>query len=152
MVPLSVPLLHALEIPLLPFLDISTFTLLTALAFGKVGCLLNGCCCGRPTAGWLSVNSPNRLGLWRPRIPSQLLESAAAWTLLLCAAVLWSQRPFPGAVFMAGAAAYGFIRVILQGTQETQDVLMGINVQKALAGVLGVLATGGLMIGLTASD
>ena len=71
--------------------------------------------------------------------------------LLLSAAVLWGQKPFPGAVFMSCAAAYGLIRVFLQETQETQDVLMGVNVHKALAGALGILAAGGLVFGWIAS-
>src|SRR5262249_36870574 len=49
---LSPPILWLLALPFWAYWDIAIFTLLVGMVFTKVGCLLNGCCAGRPVAGF----------------------------------------------------------------------------------------------------
>ena len=58
-VPLSVPLLVVLGLPIAAFWDAGALGFLTAIACLRIGCFLNGCCCG----------------LVARRIPTQLLEA-----------------------------------------------------------------------------
>ena len=73
--PISMLLLAALHLPLGAFWDVASFTLLITMIFGRVGCLMNGCCAGRPSRGWLSMCSPNRARVWDRRIPTQCLQA-----------------------------------------------------------------------------
>ena len=57
-------------------------------AIGRIGCFLNGCCYGKPTAAWFGVQFPGHPG---PVVPTQLIESAS---LIVLFAILWrSQTP-----------------------------------------------------------
>jgi phosphatidylglycerol:prolipoprotein diacylglycerol transferase len=142
---LSIPLLPAMNLPFAAFWDAGIFTMLITMIFARVGCLLNSCCCGRPTDGWYGVNLPDHHGVWRRRFPTQLLE--IAWSAVVLAALLaWRGRgPFPGALFCGGVAGYAAGRFFLQklrdhhnGAQET-GILQNISVILAIVAVLGGL-------------
>ncbi|WP_461409843.1 prolipoprotein diacylglyceryl transferase family protein, partial [Georgenia sp.] len=79
-----------LGLPLGPLLDVTAPGLLFAMAVGRLGCLLGGCCVGRPTtARWGVWSSDRRLGI--RRIPVQIFEStfsAVLGALALAAVVL----------------------------------------------------------------
>lgn len=76
----SLPLLRWLHLNFGAFWDASAFTILVGMMITRVGCLLNGCCAGRPSDSWLGIYLPNHLGVWEKRIPNQMLE-------MICAAV-----------------------------------------------------------------
>ena len=143
---LSVPLLGALEIPLGGFWDVAAFTCVIGLLFARVGCLLHGCCGGRETDGWLALRLPDHRGVWRRRVPTQILEGGLALLLLAGAVWLWQQRLVPGAVFLGVVAAYAGGRLVLQPMRSTQDRLGGLNVHQALSATYGTLALAGLVV------
>jgi prolipoprotein diacylglyceryl transferase len=117
-VPVSIPLLHVLDLPLAMFWDAATFTILLGMAFTRVGCLLNGCCGGRPTQIWFALTLPDQRGDWQPRYPTQLMEIAFAVLLLVGALLLRNRTPFQGALFCSAVAAYAGGRILLEGLRE----------------------------------
>ena len=46
------------KLPIRQYLDILAVALMLALAFGRVGCFLNGCCFGKPTQSFIGVIFP----------------------------------------------------------------------------------------------
>src|SRR5271165_2804828 len=120
-VAVSPPLLYAIGVPFGAFWDTATYGLLLGTAIARIGCLLNGCCCGRPTSGWLGLRLPNLQGVWRRRIPTQLLESGFALTMFLTLLALRPHGPFPGSIFLLGIAIYGTYRFVLEDTREYRD-------------------------------
>ncbi len=114
----SVPLLRALHLGLGAFWDVSTFTILVGMMFTRAGCVLNGCCGGRPTSGWLGISLPNTSGVWQRRIPTQALEAACAAVLLIVATVMWGRTPFPGALFLLITLSYASVRLALELARE----------------------------------
>ena len=114
----SVPLLRALHLGFGAFWDVSTFTILVGMMFTRVGCVLNGCCGGRPTSGWLGISLPNTSGVWQRRIPTQALEAACAAVLLIVATVMWGRTPFPGALFLLITLSYASLRLALELARE----------------------------------
>jgi prolipoprotein diacylglyceryltransferase len=137
MVPLSFPLLAALDLPLGAFWDVASFTILTGMIFTRVGCLLNGCCAGRPTRS-LGVWLPNARGVWQKRIPTQILEAAWATALLLSMVKVWPLLPFKGALFLYVVAGYAVGRLALESARELAPGARGFTIHHAIS--LGMIA------------
>jgi phosphatidylglycerol:prolipoprotein diacylglycerol transferase len=135
------------EIPLWQTLDVTAPGLLFGMMIGRLGCLFGGCCAGRPTASrWGVWSSDRRVGV--RRIPVQLLESGPAGIAgaVTLAAVLVTDSPVEGLIFVAGFAAYTFGRQLLfplRGIARTTAhgrmatlVVAGLVLVAALARVL----------------
>ena len=99
---LSVPVLAALGLGFGAFWDAASFTILTGIAITKIGCLLNGCCAGRPSRSSFAFTLPNARGVREQRIPVQCLEAAWAAIVLGAACALLGRLPFPGASVPVG--------------------------------------------------
>jgi phosphatidylglycerol---prolipoprotein diacylglyceryl transferase len=145
--PLSVPLLAVLQLPLGAFWDVAVFTILVLMIFGRVGCLLNGCCAGRRSQTWISVYLPNHAGTWERRIPTQVLEAAWAVVLLVSAIAAWRWMPFPGALFLFVAGGYGAGRLVLESTRELAHGASRFTIHHAISVVLVVLSLAALTAG-----
>ena len=132
--------------PMLPLLDLFAVAVPVGQAFGRVGCLLNGCCYGRPAGSRLAVTYPRwsipcveqiRAGLLPedaarslPVLPSQLFEAAGC--ILLFLALLWLYRrlnppapaepphPRAGLVFAGWLAGYGVLRFLVETTRADE--------------------------------
>lgn len=138
--PLSVPLVAALHLPLGAFWDVAMFTILVAMIFGRVGCLLNGCCSGQASEGWYAVYLPDHAGVWQKRIPTQCLEAVWAVVLLAVAIPLWRRMPFPGALFLAVASGYGVVRLVLESARDRQPGAPRFNVHHGISAALIVFS------------
>jgi phosphatidylglycerol:prolipoprotein diacylglycerol transferase len=115
---------------------------LLALAVGRVGCFLAGCCYGRPTAlPWGVVFRD----LGPPaRHPLQLYSAAADVALL---ALLPARAAVPGAVACRGAIGFGALRALLEPLRDpgtTDAIIAGWLTLPQAAGIL--LAAGGALI------
>lgn len=146
-VPLSVPLLNTLGLSFWAFWDVATFTMLTGMMFARVGCLLEGCCAGRPTDSRLGFVLPNSRGVRRRRIPVQLLEGVMAAALLGAAAFLRQSAPQAGTVFLSILVGYAFARLLLDPLREQEGVVRRLSRAQAVSVML--LVVGGALIALT---
>lgn len=113
----SIPVLAVSAIPYWTFWDAAAFTMLVGLIFTRMGCVMNGCCAGRPTSGRLGIRLPDHRGAWERRVPTPLLEAGWAAVVLVGAAFMSANRPFAGAVLVYVLAAYGGGRVLLERTR-----------------------------------
>ena len=121
-VALSPAVLAPLGLPFGAFWDAATFTMLVGMVFTRVGCLLNGCCVGRPSDGRLALRLPDHEGHWTRRHPVQLFELAAAVGLLAAALAISIDPPFAGSIFICVAAGYGAARAVLNPLREPQAI------------------------------
>lgn len=105
-------------------------TLLVAVAIGRLGCFLGGCCFGTPARGWYAVSfpsgSPASVAQWRsgllasPWLPSQHVHATqlyeAAFCLLLAGA-LWAfarRARYLGQLSLGALAGYAVLRGIVE--------------------------------------
>jgi phosphatidylglycerol:prolipoprotein diacylglycerol transferase len=132
-VPLSVPLLSKLDLPFAAFWDIGVITILVGMVFTRIGCLMNGCCTGRRSNGWISMYLPGRDGVWDKRVPTQILESSLAALLLVVGLVIWHSLPFPGALFLFVVAGYACGRLVLESLREHQRTNQKFTIQHAIS-------------------
>jgi prolipoprotein diacylglyceryl transferase len=119
-VPLSIPLLRSMGLPFGSFWDAAVLTILLGMAFTRVGCLLNGCCSGRPSDAWFALYLPDHQGNWQRRIPTQIMEMTFAMMLFGAALTLRNYAPFSGAIFCSVVAAYGLGRWYLEGLRDDE--------------------------------
>jgi phosphatidylglycerol---prolipoprotein diacylglyceryl transferase len=119
----SVPVLHLAGLPFWAFWDAASITMLVGLILTRFGCLLNGCCAGRPTESRFAVRLPNVAGEWQRRYPTQLLE--AGWAGVILAGALANHLElFDGALSLGVVALYCSGRVILQALREPTPALI----------------------------
>ena len=106
--------LVAFGLPVRTVLDATAPGLFFAVAIGRIGCFLTGCCTGHCTSSrWGVWSSDRRIGA--RRIPAQLLESAAGLVIgIIAAALVLSGVPtMGGLVFVAAFGAYVLVRQLL---------------------------------------
>ena len=139
-VPLSIPLLNALGISAGLFWDCAALTMLIGMIVTRVGCLLNGCCAGKPTCGPLGVNLTDYRGVTIRRLPTQLFEAAWGLAVLFGAWLLWGRLPFAGGMLLYILGGYGAGRALLESTREEQDQLFGVTLHRAISTALLAIA------------
>lgn len=106
--------LYASRVPIGVALDATAPGIGLAIALGRVGCFVTGCCAGRCTASrWGVWSSDRRVGA--RRVPTQLLEAGVGLLLGLAALVLVlvDVMPVGGVVFVGMFAIYGASRQVL---------------------------------------
>jgi phosphatidylglycerol:prolipoprotein diacylglycerol transferase len=143
-VPLSIPLLRLLGLPFASFWDAAALTILLGMAFTRIGCFLNGCCGGRPSDAWFAIVLPDHHGIWRRRIPTQLMEMAFAIVLFGAALALRNVAPFPGAIFCLVLAGYGAGRWVLESLREDETAGLDKTTMQATSILLVIAALIGL--------
>lgn len=113
--------LRWLHQPVLPYLDVTIAGAGLFHAWGRIGCLLAGCCYGRPC--WLGIRYTRAhaemgfpLQLTGVRLfPIQAVESA--WILILATAATWMtivRHSVPGSAFAAYVAGYAVGRFFFE--------------------------------------
>jgi prolipoprotein diacylglyceryltransferase len=135
-----------LNLPLGLFWDSAILGMLVWSMFGRLGCLLHGCCGGKPSAGFFSLHLPNDRGEWQRRIPTQLLEFLLCGCILAAAAALWAHRPFSGALFLICLSMYGLGRAALLPLRENYRRTNGSALYQGVAAACGLAALGALAV------
>jgi phosphatidylglycerol:prolipoprotein diacylglycerol transferase len=121
---------HLRKIPTMLMGDVLVPSFFIGLGFGRIGCLLNGCCfgdrCGFPWAihfpegsaawnalvgrGFLGPEAATTFGLQ----PTQIYSSIAAFLLAGLTAAYFRRRPFNGAVLVVGMLLYATKRFVIE--------------------------------------
>ena len=117
-------MLHLAGLPFWAFWDAASITMLVGLLFTRFGCLMNGCCAGRPTDSWLGMVLSNVAGEQVRRYPTQLFEAALAALVLLCVFAVRNVLP-GGAVFVSVVTMYCSGRLVLQDLRERSHIPRG---------------------------
>jgi prolipoprotein diacylglyceryltransferase len=122
-----------------------------AHVFGRLGCLMAGCCYGKP---WqLGVHFPPDSVAYSELLsrhviyagaectpglhPTQIYEAAGEVLIFVVLTWLWRRRKFPGAVALVYAAAYGVLRFMLEIVRD--DMVRGFVFQLRLPTIARLL-------------
>ena len=139
--------------------DMAGFAVPLGLAFGRMGCLLAGCCFGRETdLPWAIVFPPGSAASeaeWKahtlarmslpshPLHPTQIYESAASLAIAALAFyVVMPRKRYDGQVFVFFVAAYAAARFVLETFRDDdRGGLVGLSTSQWI-GVLLIVAAG----------
>ena len=127
---------RARSVPVLLMADLLVPSFFVGLAFGRLGCFLNGCCFGdRCAAGW-AVHFPAGSVPWKTLLfrgylgpaatetyglhPTQLYSALAAAGLAWLTAAYFPRRQFNGAVLVLGMLLYPLKRVVLEFLRDDE--------------------------------
>lgn len=139
---------QALAIPPGSLFDISAPGLLLGMTIGRLGCLLGGCCAGRPTRSrWGIWSSNRRIGV--RRIPVQLLESGAALLGCVTATIAVAALGLAGRglVFAVSLSGYIAVRQLLFPLRDLPRITRhGRLVTLVLSAVVGLSGVGLLLL------
>lgn len=127
----AVYLLRTDRFPFWKGADMAGMVVPVGLGFGRMGCLLAGCCFGSPTDSSIGLSFPgsspaseaqHKLGLLSslseaslPVHPTQIYESAASFAIAL-GLILWlgPRKRYDGQVFLAFVVLYAAVRFLLE--------------------------------------
>jgi phosphatidylglycerol---prolipoprotein diacylglyceryl transferase len=132
--------LAIVRLDFLRFWDVASLIMLVGLAVTKIGCLMRGCCAGRPTSRLLGVRLPDSKGTYQRRYPSQPLESLCAVLILALTWVAHAVWPSAGVVFGSTIALYGACRICLEQTRLSDGTRWSRPVNQWLSA--GLVAAG----------
>jgi phosphatidylglycerol:prolipoprotein diacylglycerol transferase len=147
--------------PILLHADIVAPSILLGIAFGRIGCFLNGCCFGKTTEFFLGVPYPRDTPPYNKQLQDkaidfdwtwskpvhavQLYEAAAMIALFFVLSKLWQKNPKPGIVITLTGLAYAVWRFLIEfmRNDDRPTVFWGLSfsqgVSLAVALVCGVL-------------
>jgi len=128
------------------FLDLAAPVIPLAEGIQRWGCLLNGCCWGRPTEGFLGVYLPDSAGRWGTRYPTQVITSLFCLAL---AAWLWRRRrrrSFAGELILSYLAVYHVGRIAIDTLRGDQRAVAGfLSAHQLAAAAIAALALAALV-------
>ena len=106
------------KIPVRPFLDILAFVGPVVHSFGRVGCLLAGCCHGKVCDSWMGVtfSHPDTLAAFKntPLYPTQLFDIAVNIIILITIFIVQKKQKFDGQLFLIYLMMYAVGRSIVE--------------------------------------
>jgi phosphatidylglycerol:prolipoprotein diacylglycerol transferase len=143
--------------------DIVAAPIALAMATVRIGCLLQGCCFGLPTATPLGIRFPANSPAWNEHLVTQLIDLHAThslpvhplqayfalWSLVVGIFLLawWKRRQYPGQVFLlllalheAGKGTFEFLRVPPRPGLQLASFAVALAAAAALA--LGAIVAG----------
>ncbi len=128
----------------LKMVDIVAPSLALGLAFGRIGCTLNGCCWGAPCDlpwcfTWPEGSLPWQAGLHGPIHPAQLYSSFNGLLLFLLLHLFYRRKPRHGVVLGAFFGLYAVSRFLLEylRSDEAKEYLTflggGLSISQAVS-------------------
>jgi len=105
------------KVPLWSTADILTPSIALGQAFGRIGCLLNGCCYGRACAFPWAIRFPADNAAGAPTFPvhpTEIYESLLDLGLYAALAWLFRRKKFDGQVFGVYLVSYALVRSLVE--------------------------------------
>jgi len=150
----AVVLIRRYRLPLWTTTDVFAPGIALGHVIGRLGCLLAGCCYGRPTrlpwgitftdpAAFENVGTP----LGTPLHPTQLYEAGAElFILVLLLATERRGRPFAGRTFWTYLLLYAISRFIIEFYRgDDRGGLMGLSTSQAVSVIVAPIAVAMLL-------
>lgn len=138
------------KLPVWKFADILAPSIALGYVFGRIGCLLNGCCYGRECHLPWAIRFPKGPDLpTTPVHPTQIYDSLLNLGFYLLLAWMYRRKKFDGQVFGAYLIGYSLLRSfveIFRGDYPVYQHYLGGWATPAQLVSIGILAAGLLLL------
>ncbi len=128
-------------------LDLTAPTLVVCEGIQRIGCLMNGCCYGKPTHHAFGFYLPDILGVWTDRYPSQIMTAIFCLILFFYLQKYKTSMLNPGDVFLLYLILYPSGRLVLDFMRGDEPLAFGILTAHQAASMIMALL-GALLITL----
>jgi len=105
------------------------------ILLGRIGCYLNGCCLGKPTAGVFAARDINGI----PRWPAPAVEGSFQVVMLITILVLQRRGLLRDRLFFLYLTAYGLFRFLHEFMRDTPKVWLGLSGYQFIALVMAAI-------------
>uniref|UniRef100_UPI003783849E prolipoprotein diacylglyceryl transferase n=1 Tax=Prosthecobacter sp. TaxID=1965333 RepID=UPI003783849E len=105
------------------------------ILLGRVGCYLNGCCLGKPTAGAFAARDAAGIMRW----PAPAVEGAFQIIMLITIMLLQRCGLLRDRLFFLYLTAYGLFRFFHEFMRDTPKVFLGLSGYQGIALAMSVL-------------
>lgn len=139
------------KLPLWKLADVIAPSIALGHAFGRIGCLMTGCCYGRACSLSWAIHFPHEPPLGSAsnsefigRHPTQLYESGLNFLLFAGLCWFYSRKKFDGHVFATYLIAYAILRAVVEmfrGDYPSEAYYLGLLTPAQLVS-LGIFAVG----------
>ena len=133
------------RVPLWKLADVIAPGIPLGHAFGRIGCLMTGCCHGRACEWPWAVHFPREHATGGAGVhPTQLYESALNFALFAALAWFFPRRKFSGHVFAVYLLAYAVLRGIVEsfrGDYAAEQYRLGVLTPAQLVSI-GIFCAG----------
>ena len=119
------------QLPLWKTADVLAPSVALGNVFGRIGCLLNGCCYGRPANLPWAIHFPSdhpTAGL--PVHPAEIYDALNNFILYLLLALLFRRKKFDGEVFATYLIGYAVTRTVMEyfrGDYPLDQIHLGLT-------------------------
>lgn len=111
------------QVPLWKLADALAPSIALGHVFGRIGCLMNGCCFGLPTSLPWAIHFPLEHFTQGAGVhPTQIYEAGANLALYAALAWLYRRKGFDGRVFASYLIAYGALRFLIEFIRGDYEV------------------------------
>jgi phosphatidylglycerol:prolipoprotein diacylglycerol transferase len=135
------------KLPLWKLADVMAPSIALGHFFGRIGCLMNGCCYGRACDLPWAVHFPEPHETKGAGVhPTQVYESFLNFCLYLGLAWLFRRKKFEGQVFVAYLIAYAFLRSFVElfrGDYQNHYIFGWVTPAHLVS--IGILVTGTIL-------
>ncbi len=130
--------------------DMAGFAVPLGLAFGRMGCLLAGCCFGAPSNAPWALSFPPKSSASEEQFRTHLLDTASSWSLpvhptqiyesaaclaiaAICLVYVHPRKRFDGQVFAAFLALYAVARFLVEFLRrDDRGGLLGLSTSQLI--------------------
>lgn len=123
---------------------IAPLCITSAHAFGRIGCLLAGCCYGKPTNSWIGMDFPG-IGT---RIPTQLIEAIFLFILtgVLCCIIFKTNFKWTLHLYLAAYSIFRFIIEFFRGDAQRGGTFLGMYPSQIICVLIWIIFVPTLLI------
>lgn len=146
-IPTIIYTLRKKQVPIRSFLDILAFVGPIVHSFGRMGCLLAGCCYGKECSNALGITFTNTLSkspLNIPLYPTQIFDIIVNLLILVMLFYMDKRKAFEGQLFLVYIVMYAVGRSIVElfrGDSERGFVLGFLSHSQLIAIILALMST-----------